>query len=109
MIGLYPGHLFLRPLFHVLHGTKEPAKTEEIGTTETMEDYSKELEASFRVIKEGDVLSGSVIDALQESHHAFVHGLADLDSDDSLVIHIFLHLVPANPGPMVPSWIWERA
>ena len=35
-------------------------------------------------------------DALQESHHAFVHGLADLDSDDSLVIHIFLHLVPAN-------------
>ena len=34
----------------------------EIGTTETMEDYSKELEASFRTIKEGDVLSGSVID-----------------------------------------------
>jgi small subunit ribosomal protein S1 len=45
---------------------KEPAKTEEIGTTETMEDYSKELEASFRVIKEGDVLSGSVIDVNEQ-------------------------------------------
>ena len=38
----------------------------EIGTTETMEDYSKELEASFRTIKEGDVLSGSVIDVNEE-------------------------------------------
>lgn len=47
--------------------TKEPPKTEEIGTTETMEDYSKELEASFRVIKEGDVLSGSVIDVNEQS------------------------------------------
>lgn len=45
---------------------KEAVKTEEIGTTETMEDYSKELEASFRVIKEGDVLSGSVIDVNEE-------------------------------------------
>ena len=45
---------------------KETAKTEEIGTTETMEDYSKELEASFRVIKEGDVLSGSVIDVNEQ-------------------------------------------
>ena len=44
----------------------QPGKTEEIGTTETMEDYSKELEASFRVIKEGDVLSGSVIDVNEE-------------------------------------------
>ncbi len=35
-------------------------------------------------------------DALQERYHALVHGLADLDSDDSLVIHVFLHLVPAN-------------
>ena len=28
---------------------------------ETMEDYSRELEASFRTINQGDVLSGSVI------------------------------------------------
>lgn len=28
---------------------------------ETMEDYSRELEASFRVIKEGDIISGTVI------------------------------------------------
>ena len=45
---------------------KEPAKTEEIGTTETMEDYSKELEASFRKINEGDILSGTVIHVSEE-------------------------------------------
>lgn len=30
--------------------------------TESMEDYSRELEASFRKISEGDILSGTVID-----------------------------------------------
>ena len=30
-------------------------------TTETMEDYKEELEASFRKIKEGDILTGTVI------------------------------------------------
>ena len=40
----------------------EEVKAEKIGTTETMEDYSKELEASFRTIKEGDIISGTVID-----------------------------------------------
>ena len=33
---------------------------------ETMKDYEKELEASFRKIREGDVISGTVIDANEE-------------------------------------------
>ena len=38
------------------------ADVEEDGAAETMEDYSKELEASFRTIREGDIISASVID-----------------------------------------------
>ena len=34
--------------------------------TETMADYSKELEASFRKIGEGDIISGTVIDVSEE-------------------------------------------
>ena len=33
---------------------------------ETMEDYKEELEASFRKIKEGDIISGTVIDVTEE-------------------------------------------
>lgn len=33
---------------------------------ETMEDYSKELEASFRKIREGDIISGTVISVNEE-------------------------------------------
>ena len=33
---------------------------------ETMKDYEKELEASFRKIREGDVISGTVIDVSEE-------------------------------------------
>lgn len=39
---------------------------EETGTRETMFDYSEELEASFRTINEGDILSGSVIDVNED-------------------------------------------
>ncbi len=42
------------------------ADAEEGGTTESMEDYSRELEASFRTISEGDVISGTVIDVNEE-------------------------------------------
>ena len=38
------------------------ADAENSTTTETMADYAKELEASFRTIREGDVISGTVID-----------------------------------------------
>lgn len=40
--------------------------TENNRTTETMEDYSKELEASFRKIGEGDIISGTVISVNEE-------------------------------------------
>ena len=40
---------------------EEPKAAEPAEPVETMEDYSKELEASFRRIKEGDVLTGTVI------------------------------------------------
>lgn len=33
---------------------------------ETMEDYKDELEASFRKIKEGDIISGTVISVTEE-------------------------------------------
>ncbi len=34
---------------------------EEMKTTETMEDYAAELEASFKKVREGDILTGTVI------------------------------------------------
>lgn len=34
---------------------------DEIKTTETMEDYAAELEASFKKVREGDILTGTVI------------------------------------------------
>ena len=33
---------------------------------ETMDDFAAELEASFRRINEGDILSGTVIDVSEE-------------------------------------------
>ena len=39
---------------------------EEFGTTETMADYARELEASFRTIREGDIISGTVIDVKED-------------------------------------------
>ena len=36
---------------------------------ESMKDYEKELEASFRTIKEGDVVKGTVIDVNEEEVH----------------------------------------
>ena len=35
-------------------------------TMETMDDYKDELEASFRRINEGDIISGTVIDVNEE-------------------------------------------
>lgn len=42
----------------------EAAQAEEV--VETMQDYERELEASFRTINEGDVLAGTVIDVNEE-------------------------------------------
>ena len=38
-----------------------------VGTDETMEDYQKELEASFRQIRNGDILTGTVIAVSEEA------------------------------------------
>ena len=35
---------------------------------ETMEDYKEELEASFKQIHEGDILTGTVIGVSETSH-----------------------------------------
>lgn len=44
----------------------EEHMAEEIVAEETMMDYERELEASFRKINEGDVISGTVIDVNEE-------------------------------------------
>jgi small subunit ribosomal protein S1 len=46
--------------------TAQNAGEAEIGTTETMKDYERELEASFRKIEEGDIIKGTVIDVNEE-------------------------------------------
>ena len=42
---------------------------------ETMEDYSKELEASFKPINEGDIVSGTVISVNFPFLHMFIYFL----------------------------------
>lgn len=51
-----------------LTAANAPAQTGESAPemTETMEDYSKELEASFRKIEEGDIISGTVLSVSEE-------------------------------------------
>lgn len=83
---------------------------EEIGTTETMEDYSKELEASFRTIKEGDVLSGSVIDVNEEGvtldlnyYASGVIKAADMSKDPSFSI-----LADVHKGDVIEAVVVKR-
>lgn len=46
---------------------EEAKKTEfAMGTTETMEDYKEELEASYRRIRPGDIVTGTVIDVTDQ-------------------------------------------
>ena len=42
---------------------------------ETMDDYKEELEASFKKIKEGDILTGTVI-AISEKHAKSAGGIS---------------------------------
>ena len=44
----------------------ESVKEEKEEITESMNDYAKELEASFRTINEGDIIKGTVIDISEE-------------------------------------------
>lgn len=45
---------------------KESTDVKNVQKAETMEDYEKELEASFRKISEGDIIKGTVIDVNEE-------------------------------------------
>lgn len=45
--------------------TQETKETQNV--QETMEDYKEELEASYKVIREGDILTGTVIDVSETS------------------------------------------
>lgn len=50
---------------------KESVAVKDVGeagnaATESMKDYEKELEASFRKIGEGDIIKGTVIDVNEE-------------------------------------------
>lgn len=78
---------------------KEIETVEESGTTETMEDYSRELEASFRTINEGDIISGTVIDVAEDGvtldlgyYTSGVIKTADLSKDPAFSIMADVHV-----------------
>ena len=77
-------------------------------TVETMADYSKELEASFRTIKEGDVLTGSVIHVGEEEvtldldyYAPGVIKAADLSRDPAFSILNDVHVGDKLQGTVV--------
>ena len=49
-------------------GANEPETANTAGTvvTESMDDYKREVEASFRKLSEGDIISGTVIAVTEE-------------------------------------------
>ena len=78
---------------------QDPGKAQETGTNETMADYSKELEASFRTIREGDIISGSVIDVNEKGvtldlnyYASGVIDAADMSTDPSFSILNDVHV-----------------
>ena len=84
------------------------ADVQEEMPAETMEDYTKELEASFRTINEGDVISGTVIDVnetgvtLDLGYYApGVVGAADLSRDPAFSILADVHVGDTLEGTVV--------
>lgn len=84
------------------------ADVQEEMPAETMEDYTKELEASFRTINEGDVISGTVIDVnetgvtLDLGYYApGVIGAADLSRDPAFSILADVHVGDTLEGTVV--------
>ncbi len=84
------------------------ADVQEEMPAETMEDYTKELEASFRTINEGDVISGTVIDVnetgvtLDLGYYApGVIGAADLSRDPAFSILADMHVGDTLEGTVV--------
>ncbi|MDO4292796.1 MAG: S1 RNA-binding domain-containing protein [Eubacteriales bacterium] len=75
---------------------------------ESMEDYSRELEASFRVINEGDVLSGTVIGVNEEGvtldlgyYAPGVIRTADLSRDPAFSVLADIHVGDTLEGTVV--------
>jgi len=94
----------------VVSETDKEKETEEIGTKETMEDYSKELEASFRTIREGDIISGSVIDVNEEGvtldlnyYASGVIKVEDMSKDPSFSIMADVHV-----GDVIEATVVKR-
>ena len=84
------------------------ADAENGGTTETMADYARELEASFRTIREGDVISGTVIDVretgvtLDLGYYApAVIKTEDLSRDPSFSVLADIHVGDTLEGTVV--------
>ena len=84
------------------------ADAENSTTTETMADYAKELEASFRTIREGDVISGTVIDVretgvtLDLGYYApAVIKTEDLSKDPSFSVLADIHVGDTLEGTVV--------
>ena len=77
-------------------------------TVESMEDYSRELEASFRTINEGDVLTGTVIDVNEEGvtldlnyYAPAVIKAADLSKDPSFSVLVDVQIGDKLEGVVV--------
>jgi small subunit ribosomal protein S1 len=65
---------------------------------ETMDDYKEELEASFRQIKEGDILSGTVIDVGEDEvtldlkyYAQGIIKVSELSNDPDFVVSEYVH------------------
>ena len=96
----------------VSNETAEPAKdadaVENAEPVESMEDYSKELEASFRKINEGDILSGTVIGVNEEEvtldlnyYAPGVIKAADMSKDPGFSILTDVHVGDKIEGTVV--------
>ena len=84
------------------------ADAENSTTAETMADYARELEASFRTIREGDVISGTVIDVretgvtLDLGYYApAVIKTEDLSKDPSFSVLADIHVGDTLEGTVV--------
>lgn len=83
------------------------SRTEVTGFMETMDDYRDELEASFRRVSEGDIISGTVIDVSEEEVildlKYFAQGIikaADLSSDPDFSV-----LEKIHPGDVIEATV----
>lgn len=84
------------------------ADVEEGGSTESMTDYARELEASFRTINEGDIISGTVIDVNEEGvtldfgyYAPGVIRAADLSKDPAFSVLTDVHVGDVMEGTVV--------